>query len=136
MFVFKMLDLLSYLLAVIVRLVITALSIPIGILGKIYDLLFKKLPNEPHTILITGANSGICKEIALLYAKPVIVVLFLISQGNTLFLIARNKERLNQVAQLAREKGATVNVASIDATDDKKMREYIQEQDKKYTVHN
>ena len=74
-----MLDLLSYLLAVVIRLIITTLSVPIGILGKLYDLLFKKLPNEPHTILITGANSGICKEIALLYAKPVIVVLFLIS---------------------------------------------------------
>lgn len=52
----------------------------------------------------------------------------------TLFLIARNVERLNATAEIIRSKGATVFVASIDATDEEKMRKYIQEQDAKYKV--
>lgn len=64
-------DLISFLFSVVIRLVSVIISIPIGIIGKLCDLVWKKLPEEPHTILITGASSGICKEIALQYAKPV-----------------------------------------------------------------
>ena len=48
--------------------------------------------------------------------------------------MARNVERLNATAEIIRAKGATVFVASIDATDEEKMRKYIQEQDAKYKV--
>ena len=65
------LDLFSFIVASILRVVATIIAIPIGIIGKLLDLCFKKVPEEPHTILITGASSGICKEIALQYAKPV-----------------------------------------------------------------
>ena len=43
--------------------------------------------------------------------------------------MARNKERLEVVGKMAREKGATVTIASIDAVDASKMREFIQKQD-------
>ena len=64
----------SYLISIPLRLISLIVSIPFAVFGSIFDLLFKKYPDEPHTILITGASSGICKEVALQYAKPVEVV--------------------------------------------------------------
>ena len=43
-------------------------------------------------------------------------------------------KRLNEVADLIREAGAVVEIASIDATDAEKMKQYIQEKDKEYKV--
>ena len=43
-------------------------------------------------------------------------------------------DRLNVTAEIIRSKGATVFVASIDATNKEKMKQYIQEQDRKYKV--
>lgn len=68
-------DSLSYIISIPLRLISLVVSIPIVFCGKLYDLVFKKYPDEPHTILITGANSGICKEVAIQYAKPVQMVL-------------------------------------------------------------
>ena len=64
----------SYLISIPLKLISLIVSIPFAVFGSIFDLLFKKSPDEPHTILITGASSGICKEVALQYAKPVEVV--------------------------------------------------------------
>ena len=64
----------SYLISIPLKLISLIVSIPFAVFGSILDLLFKKYPDEPHTILITGASSGICKEVALQYAKPVEVV--------------------------------------------------------------
>ena len=64
-------DAISYVISVPLRLISLVISLPLVIGGKLYDLLFKKKPEEPHTILITGASSGICKEVAIQYAKPV-----------------------------------------------------------------
>lgn len=58
----------------------------------------------------------------------------IIRQGNTLFLVARNVKRLNEVADAIREAGATVEVASIDACDEQSMKKFIQEKDKEYKV--
>lgn len=44
-------------------------------------------------------------------------------------------KRLNEVADAIREAGATVEVASIDACDEQKMKEFIQEKDREYEVH-
>lgn len=63
----------SYLSSIPLKLISLAVSVPIAALGTCYDVLFKKLPDEPHKILITGASSGICKEVALQYAKPVVL---------------------------------------------------------------
>lgn len=43
-------------------------------------------------------------------------------------------KRLNEVADLIREAGAVVEIASIDATDAEKMKQYIQEKDREYKV--
>ena len=64
----------SYLISIPLKLISLIVSIPFAVFGSMFDLLFKKYPDEPHTILITGASSGICKEVALQYAKPVEVV--------------------------------------------------------------
>lgn len=57
-------------------------------------------------ILITGASSGIGAGLAEYYARPDV----------HLTLIARNQERLEQVAAKAKAKGATVDVHSLDLT--------------------
>lgn len=71
-------DSLSYAVSIPLRLISLIISIPIVVCGKLYDLVFKKYPEEPHSILITGANSGICKEVAIQYAKPVQIVFSLL----------------------------------------------------------
>ena len=65
-------DTLSYLLSIPLRIIGLILSVPIVLVGKLYDLLFKCNVEPPKVILITGANSGICKEVALQYAAPVL----------------------------------------------------------------
>ena len=64
-------DILSYFLSIPLRIIGLALSVQIVLIGKLYDLLFKRNVDNPKVILITGANSGICKEVTLQYAAPV-----------------------------------------------------------------
>jgi len=58
-------------------------------------------------ILITGASSGIGKQLAIDYAK----------RGDNLFLLGRNADRLNEVKSLCEQAGAKVEVAQISVTD-------------------
>ena len=74
----------------------------------------QKMKNPQH-ILITGSSSGIGEALALRYAQKCV----------TLFLCAQNTERLNDVAQRCREKGAEVFVEKVDVTDASMMREWI-----------
>lgn len=62
---------------------------------------------NPRYIIITGASSGIGAALALEYAAPDI----------TLGLVGRNVERLREVAEKCRAKGAHVDLALIDVTD-------------------
>lgn len=55
-------------------------------------------------ILITGASSGIGRDMAKVLAK----------EGNTLVLVARNEEKLNEVKQEVEEKGAIAEIISMD----------------------
>lgn len=66
-------------------------------------------------IVITGASSGIGAALAKQYA----------ASGITLGLIGRNEARLQEIAKIAREKGATVETAIIDVCDKEKMQEWL-----------
>ncbi|PHM18665.1 MAG: short-chain dehydrogenase [Sulfuricurvum sp. PD_MW2] len=64
-------------------------------------------------IVITGASSGLGKGLALHYANP----------QNKLILIARREERLYEVAESCRSKGAEVETIIADISDFARMRE-------------
>ncbi|MDD5158822.1 MAG: SDR family NAD(P)-dependent oxidoreductase [Sulfuricurvum sp.] len=64
-------------------------------------------------IIITGASSGLGEALAIHYATC----------DNQLVLIARRVDRLNDVAQRCREKGAEVEMIVADVNDFKRMGE-------------
>jgi short-subunit dehydrogenase len=74
---------------------------------------------DPHSILITGASSGIGRALALAYAAP----------GVHLALIGRNAERLREIGAAAEAKGADVVAAQLDVRDRERMRAWIAAQD-------
>ncbi len=76
------------------------------------------------TVLITGANDGIGKQLACLYASP----------QHHLILIARNAQKLQQTAQLCEAKGASVIYQSIDVQDDDALKQFILATDAKTPV--
>lgn len=69
-----------------------------------------------HRIILTGASSGIGAALAQEYAAP----------GASMLLIARNAERLAEVAEAARAKGAEVETATIDVTDEPAMKSAVE----------
>ena len=70
---------------------------------------------DPKTIVITGASSGIGEALAEAYAGP----------GRLLALTGRDRERLDQVADTARAKGAEVAPEVIDVTDREAMAAWL-----------
>lgn len=66
-------------------------------------------------ILITGASSGIGRELAIAYAD----------KGIKLLLTGRNAERLAEVEKICREKGAAVKTSTIDVTDDDAFQKQV-----------
>jgi short-subunit dehydrogenase len=71
------------------------------------------------SILITGASSGIGAALALVYAGPDV----------TLFLSGRDQNRLSEIAQTCKKKGANVFEQVIDVTDQSAMAAWILEAD-------
>lgn len=69
------------------------------------------MPN-PTIVVITGASSGIGRATALEFAK----------QGAVLFLIARRKEALDDLAQECIALGATPRVFPLDITDEEAVK--------------
>jgi short-subunit dehydrogenase len=66
-------------------------------------------------ILITGASSGIGKELATVYAN----------KGVSLYLVARNMERLLEIEKICKNKGANVVVKSLDVTNKIEIKDWI-----------
>lgn len=72
-----------------------------------------------RAILITGASSGIGRELALIYARP----------GVSLSLTGRNEERLEETSAAARARGAEVSARKLDVRDQQAMSEWITAED-------
>ncbi|MES1907654.1 MAG: hypothetical protein MHM6MM_000732 [Cercozoa sp. M6MM] len=71
---------------------------------------------DGSVILITGASSGIGREIALRYAE----------RDCSLVLAARTKAKLEQVADACREKGRSVTCVSCDVREEKQCKRLIE----------
>lgn len=76
------------------------------------------------TIIITGASSGLGAALAIKYSNT----------GNNLFLFARSKERLNKVATICKQKGATVKTIIADIMEAKPMQQALEEIMQKHSV--
>ena len=72
---------------------------------------------EPKSVFITGASSGLGAHLAIEYAN----------KARTLHLCGRNKERLNQTAITCKQKGAKVFTYLFDTTDEKAAQKAIQQ---------
>ena len=70
-------------------------------------------------ILITGASSGIGAALAVELADT----------GMHLFLCGRNTMRLEETAQKCRDKGANVNMETLDITDENSVSDWIRQTD-------
>ena len=70
---------------------------------------------KDNVVILTGASSGIGKELALLLA----------GQGARLTLGARNEQALNAVAAECRARGAAALVVLTDVTDPAQCRQLI-----------
>ena len=81
------------------------------------NLLKKYVGGYMKNILITGANSGLGKGLALSYANS----------NTNLYLIGRNIERLEETKKLCEEKGAVVFIKSIDVGNKDEMKKYFEE---------
>ncbi len=73
--------------------------------------------NSPKNVLISGASSGIGRELALVYAKSDV----------NLFLCGRSQKKLNEVKKLCENRGAKVSVKIFDVSDEKSAADFIEE---------
>jgi short-subunit dehydrogenase len=72
-------------------------------------------PSTTEVVLVTGASSGIGRELALAWARP----------GAVLHLCARRPEELAETAAQCRARGAKVETRVIDVTDRAAMESWI-----------
>lgn len=79
---------------------------------------------KPKSIIITGASSGLGASLALAYADKDI----------KLGLSGRDAQRLEQVADQCRAKGAIVEIATIDVTNAPAMEEWLTGFNNRYPV--
>ena len=76
------------------------------------------------TLLITGASKGIGAALARHYAQP----------GVRLGLIARDAQRLQQVADICQQRGAEVITAALDVTDQAALADWITQFDQQHPI--
>lgn len=70
-----------------------------------------------QTVVVTGASSGIGRELALQLSKP----------GLKIWLVGRNKERLAAVAEQARLRGASPQIVELDLSDIERSGKFLAE---------
>ncbi len=75
-------------------------------------------------ILISGANSGIGRALAIAYSAPNI----------NLFLCARNLQKLQEVKEICRELKANVFIKSLDVKNEEESRAWIQKIEENYPL--
>jgi len=79
---------------------------------------------DPKVIVITGASSGIGKELALQYAKA----------GLDIAITGRNENRLKEVAEECEEKGAKVHIINVDVLDRERLSNELLHFDEEYPI--
>lgn len=72
---------------------------------------------DGQTIVVTGASSGIGRELALQLAEP----------GREIWLIGRDEGRLDQVAAEVRAKGAVPRVSRLDLSNEEASSRFLEE---------
>lgn len=82
------------------------------------------MPPNPRSILITGASSGIGRALACEYAAP----------GIQLALTGRDRDRMEDVAALCRDMGASVVSALIDVRDRDAITTWIRTVDNEHPI--
>jgi short-subunit dehydrogenase len=76
-------------------------------------------------ILITGASSGIGRELAISYS----------SNENNLFLCSRNLIKLDDVKKICEAKGSAVFIQKIDVKNKVSIKNFIDEIEEKYPIN-
>jgi len=75
-------------------------------------------------ILISGANSGIGRALAIAYSKPNV----------NLFLCARNLQKLQEIKETCRELKANVFIKSLDVKNEEESRNWVQKIEENYPL--
>lgn len=75
--------------------------------------------HNPKVIAITGASSGLGAELAKAYAMG----------GIRLYLAGRDRKRLEEVALICRQRGASVETQQLDVTDAERVAHWLQQAD-------
>ncbi|KAJ3046019.1 hypothetical protein HDV00_003767 [Rhizophlyctis rosea] len=104
--------------------------VPIGLVRSVVDLFTRRknaiqLNGRERVVVITGASSGMGGALALEYSAP----------GTHLYIIGRNKERLDIIRQQGVDHGAKVDTLSIDFLTDagrSELKAQITEIDRKH----
>lgn len=82
------------------------------------------MPSKPQSVLITGASSGIGKALACEYATP----------GIQLALTGRDPDRMEEVAALCRDRGASVVTGLIDVRNREAIAAWIRTVDDEHPI--
>lgn len=79
---------------------------------------------EPKNIIISGASSGIGRELAISYA----------AKNVNLFLCARNFEKLKEVQEICNKLGANIFIEKIDVSEAKSVKKWLEKIQAKFTI--
>lgn len=80
--------------------------------------------NSPRSIALTGASGGLGTALALEYAAP----------GVALFLIGRNRARLDHLASAVAKRGGSATIAQCDVTDPVALGQALTARDKTHPI--